>query len=81
MGTTAGKSWHTEDKMSKHNIALAILALCEEYDYYTYMDEVTDHDATLEEIERDTRAAIDWLEDLADDGIEEAQTLIDAITC
>lgn len=66
--------------MSKHDIALAILALCEEYDYYTYTDEVTD-EATLEEIEYDPRAAIGWLEDLADDGIEEAQTLIDAITC
>jgi hypothetical protein len=67
--------------MSKHNIAISILALCEEYDYYTFMDEVTDPESTLEEIERDPRAAIDWLEDLADDGIEEAQVLIDAITC
>ncbi len=79
METTTGKSWHTEDKMSKHDVAIAILALCEEFDYYTYMDEVTE--ATLEEIEHDTRAAIDWLEDLADDGIEEAQVLIDAIAC
>ena len=70
-----------EDKMPKHDIAISILALCEEYNYYTFMDEVTDYEATLEEIERDTRAAIDWLEELADDGIEEAQTLIDAITC
>jgi hypothetical protein len=70
-----------EDEMPKRDIAISILALCEEYDYYTFMDELTDYDATLEEIEHDPRAAIDWLEELADDGIEEAQAIIDAINC